>query len=63
MAELIMAIALWCGPPNGGHAHNDKIQECRDTLFKCMEDKSKLIWQVRNQAHNYTCFQLMRVSK
>ena len=38
MAEILTAIALWCGMPSNGWSPH-YVNKCRAELIKCVEDR------------------------
>lgn len=39
MAEIIIAIAMWCGALGSTAPVHSEIKECRKVLFKCVRQK------------------------
>ena len=68
MAELMLAIAMWCGPPGrpavgltmsvtGNHAAAQEIETCRAELMTCMVDSSV------GDKKIFECFQKQKLVK
>ena len=40
MAEIIIAISMWCGAIGSTSTVNTEVKECRKVLFKCVRQKA-----------------------